>query len=301
MSGAAPIDDGWEDALPRVVGLLRAGLPAPTAWARAGATVPTHPQDTLDRAVAGADRLATRTGAPLAAMLLAIAGAAADAREAEALRRAALAGPRLSARILLWLPLAGLALGALVDPRTVRVLALTPLGWALLAVGAALTWAGRAWTGRLVGRAGAAGEGDDAVVVGAALVAAALAAGAPVAGALRAVGEALGEPALAAVADRLDGDPRGPSPPGDDRWEPLTRALVPAIRAGASPAASLDAAARSAARRARTDAAMAAGELGVRVTLPLALCLLPAFVAVGLLPLLVAVVGGTVAEGGWGP
>ncbi|WP_156163919.1 type II secretion system F family protein [Demequina maris] len=284
---------GWDESLPRVVGLLRAGLPAPEAWARAGVAVPGHQAGTLDRAVAGADLLAARTGAPLASMLLAIAGAAADAREADALRRAALAGPRLSARILLWLPLAGLVLGALVDARTVRVLAHTPLGWALLAVGAALTWAGRAWTGRLVARAGAAGGEADAVVVASALVAAALAAGASVPGALRSVAEALEEPDLAALADVVGvqaGTPRDPPP---ERWEPVARAVLPAMAAGASPVASLEAVARSAARRSRTDAAIAAGELGVRVTLPLALCLLPAFVAVGLLPLLVAVVGGT--------
>ncbi|WP_156165591.1 type II secretion system F family protein [Demequina rhizosphaerae] len=316
MSAPAPAVSGWDEALPRVVGLLRAGLPARDAWARAGVAVPDRPAGTLDRAVAGADRLAARTGAPLAAMLLAIAGAAADAREADALRRAALAGPRLSARILRWLPLAGLALGALVDPRTVRVLALTPLGWGLLAAGAGLTWAGRAWTGRLVARAGEAGGDSDAVVVAAALVAAALEAGASVPGAVRAVGEALDEPGLAALADDLGGAALGgdlggavpgrPPPrraaPGlsaEPRWEPVAHAVLPAMQAGASPAASLEAAARSAARRARTDAAVAAGELGVRVTLPLALCLLPAFVAVGLLPLLVAVVGGTVGAGGW--
>ncbi|WP_156160748.1 type II secretion protein F [Demequina soli] len=290
------MSEGWDESLPRVVGLLRAGLPAAQAWARAGVEVPARPAGSLDRAVAAADALAARTGAPLASMLLAIARAAADAREAEALRRAALAGPRLSARILLWLPAVGIALGALVDARTPRILALTPLGWCLLAAGAALTWAGRAWTGRIVSRAERAGAGDDALVAGAALVAAALAAGASVPGSLRAVGDALGEPGLAAIADALPGAPGGPSPP-EPRWEPLARAVLPAVEAGASPAASLDAVAASAARRARTVAAVAAGELGVRVALPLAVCLLPAFVLVGLAPLLVAVVGGTLGEG----
>ncbi|SEJ64003.1 type II secretion system F family protein [Demequina mangrovi] len=294
MSGT---DEGWDESLPRVVGLLRAGLPPSEAWRRAGAAPPRDAAGTLDRAVQAADALAARTGAPLSAMLMAIARAAADEREAHALRRAALAGPRLSARILLWLPLAGVALGALVDPRTLHVLVGTPLGWGLLACAALLTGAGRSWMRRLVRRAEGSGGDADAVVAGTALLAAALAAGAPMDGALRAVAEALDEPGLAALADALPGGSGEPPPPGS-RWAPVARAVVPAARAGASPVPSLEAAAGSAARRGRTEAALAAGELGVRVTLPLALCLLPAFVAVGLLPLLVAVVGGVVVASG---
>ncbi|WP_062304888.1 type II secretion system F family protein [Demequina subtropica] len=286
------MSEGWDESLPRVVGLLRAGLPAAEAWRRAGVVLPTPPVDGLDRAVVAAAGLAERTGAPLAAMLLAIARAAADQRESEALRRAALAGPRLSARVLAWLPLAGIGMGALVDPRTLGVLGATPLGWALLALGAVLTWAGRAWTRRIVRRAEEVGGEHDAVVAAAALVGAALGAGGPVGDALRAVAEALGEPGLGEVALALPGG-GGRPPPRGSRWEPVARAVVPAVAAGASPVPSLAAAAETAARRSRTEAAIAAGELGVRIALPLTLCLLPAFVVVGLLPLLVAVVGGT--------
>ncbi|WP_062518364.1 type II secretion system F family protein [Demequina gelatinilytica] len=286
------MSEGWDESLPRVVGLLRAGLPVAEAWERAGVALPSSPAGGLDRAVAAAADLAARTGAPLSAMLLAIARAAADRRESEALRRAALAGPRLSARVLSWLPLAGIGLGALVDPRTLGVLAATPLGWVLLALGAMLTWAGRAWTRRIVRRAEGTGGEHDAVVAAAALVGAALGAGAPVGDALRAVGEALGEPGLGEVALALPGAGGRPPPPGS-RWEPVARAVLPAVAAGASPVPSLMAVAETAARLSRTEAAVAAGELGVRVALPLTLCLLPAFVVVGLLPLLVAVVGGT--------
>ncbi|WP_156162400.1 type II secretion protein F [Demequina iriomotensis] len=291
------MSEGWDESLPRVVGLLRAGLPTAEAWRRAGVDVPAGPARGLDGAVSAADRLAARTGAPLSAMLLAIARAAADAREAEALRRAALAGPRLSARVLSWLPAVGIALGALVDGRAPRVLALTPAGWVLLALGGALTWTGRRWTRRIVRRAEATGGEADAVVAGAALVAAALAAGAEVGRALEAVAEALAEPGLAEVAAALPGR-GGRPPPAGTMWEPVARAVLPAVDAGASPTASLEAVADAAARHARTDAAVAAGELGVRVALPLALCLLPAFMLVGLAPLLLAVVGGAVGDAG---
>ena len=42
----------------------------------------------------------------------------------------------------------------------------------------------------------------------------------------------------------------------------------------------------------RRAAQVAAGELAVRLTMPLAVCLLPAFVVVGRVPLLVALIGG---------
>ena len=42
----------------------------------------------------------------------------------------------------------------------------------------------------------------------------------------------------------------------------------------------------------RREAQIAASELSVRLTLPLALCLLPAFVVAGIVPLLVALIGG---------
>jgi len=281
--------EDWDESLPRVVGLLRAGLPPLDAWRRAGIEPPTAPTDAVGRAVAAADALAARTGAPLSAMFAAIAGAAADRREAAALREAALAGPRLSARVLAWLPLAGVALAAVVEPRTLRLLALTAPGWILLAAGAALTWAGRAWTRRIVRSAARAGT-DDAAVTAAALLAAALDAGASVPGALRDVGDALDVDALRAcgAAWARGQDARDPPEP----WRALVRALRPAWVSGASAGPALRAAAEAQARRARADAAVAAAELGVRVALPLTLCLLPAFVLVGVVPLVLAVAGG---------
>lgn len=75
------------------------------------------------------------------------------------------------------------------------------------------------------------------------------------------------------------------------RFEPLARALAPAWHRGASPVDSL-----AALSEALLDAASAAGEsaaaeLGVRIAMPLALCLMPAFVLTGIVPLLVALTG----------
>jgi tight adherence protein B len=110
------------------------------------------------RSVVAAAVLARDVGAPLGAVLDAVAGALAAEAEARGERDASLAGPRATARVLMWLPLLGVLLG--------WVLGADPLGTALdggagtaaVCLGLVLLAAGRAWTGRLVATARAAGE-----------------------------------------------------------------------------------------------------------------------------------------------
>lgn len=80
------------------------------------------------------------------------------------------------------------------------------------------------------------------------------------------------------------------------RLWPLGRALGPAWERGSSPVDALDALADATLAKARASGDKAAAELGVRLSLPLALCLLPAFVLVGVLPLLIAVGGAVVGD-----
>ena len=77
-------------------------------------------------------------------------------------------------------------------------------------------------------------------------------------------------------------------------WTAAERALRGAWRSGASPVGALDAAIVATHGRARAAGDRAAAELGVRLTLPLALCFLPAFVIVGIVPLLMTVAGGVI-------
>ncbi len=59
----------------------------------------------------------------------------------------------------------------------------------------------------------------------------------------------------------------------------------------------LRSAAEEARRVARSDAQAAAARLGVRLMLPLGLCVLPAFFAVGVVPLMATVLGATLVPG----
>lgn len=105
------------------------------------------------RAVVAAARLSDELGAPLSGVLDRIASAVAADEEAEGERRAALAGPRATARVLAWLPLLGLLLGGLLGADPVGVVLSGGLGTMAAALGAALLLLGRWWTGALLRRA----------------------------------------------------------------------------------------------------------------------------------------------------
>lgn len=81
-----------------------------------------------------------------------------------------------------------------------------------------------------------------------------------------------------------------------DRLAGLGEALASSWRTGSSPVLALAAAQNAERYATRAAADVAAAALGVRLTLPLALCLLPAFVLVGIVPLLLSIAAGVVAE-----
>lgn len=289
----------------QVVALLRAGSSPGASWSRAvgvGVDLAGVPDvDGLSRvlgarhaeAVVAATRLALDVGAPLGRVLEQVAGTLVAEAESRAEREAALAGPRTTGRLLMWLPivggLLGWALGA--DP----VGTATDGGVGSLAVGAGLVLlvAGRFWSDRLVAAAcGTDRPGVDVQVV-LELMAAALRSGAGVPRALKATGAAVGgtdgvvltraghalvlgaawERAWTGVSGELD---------------PLVRALRGAWLDGAAPGEALRAAGEEARHERRADARTAAARLGVRLVLPLGTCYLPAFVLVGLVPVLLA-------------
>ena len=281
-----------------VSGMLRAGLSPHDAFVAAGWGEPGEdgapPHAATPFAVAA--RLAHGTGAGLAAVLDACAVAAREKAEADLARETALAGPRLSARVLAWLPLMGVGLAVLVERRVLLVF-VTPLGAGLLAIGALLTLTGRWWMRRLVLRAS---PPPDATALTLHSVRAAMAAGADVASALAAVSLALApEGEFAGTAERMRRVALALA--GGEHWEQAWRgaglaALEKALRLpwerGAHAGPLLAAVADGESLKGRRAAQVAAGELAVRLTMPLAVCLLPAFVVVGIVPLLAALVGG---------
>jgi len=82
------------------------------------------------------------------------------------------------------------------------------------------------------------------------------------------------------------------------RFDGLARVLAPAWHRGASPVDALAALSEVLLDGASAAGECAAAELGVRIALPLALCLMPAFILTGIVPLLVALAGSVMGDAG---
>ena len=243
--------------------------------------------------VALACRFSHRLGAPMADILDAIGDSIDDAQSVAEARRVASAGPLMSARVLAALPLVGivsaLALGA--SPWQFYTGATVGRICALLGVAA---WvAGIASCRRILARARSVDEDTDPALA-CDLVAAGLAGGAAIPRVLDALAAACARESLAWTAHALR-----LGVPWDEAWEetpewahPLRDALESSWTSGNAPETML---ARSASweRRSRlAEAKTRAEELSVRLVGPLGACFLPAFLALGIAPLLATLTGG---------
>ncbi|MCZ0709445.1 type II secretion system F family protein [Microbacterium paraoxydans] len=220
--------------------------------------------------LAAAWEIATTVGAPLADVLRSIAEALRDAASAADDVRVALAEPAGTARLLLWMPLAGLLLGVALGFDAWGVIVGNPLGAACVVTGLLFVVLARLWTQALLRRArpqpGTPGMAAE-------LVGVALAGGAPIDRAVELVAETR-------VVDAA----------GRDRVQEvldLSRAAgVPAVEL-------LRATAAQDRHRARIHGRLRAARLSTRLLLPLGVCTLPAFLLLGVAPLLLSVFAAT--------
>lgn len=221
------------------------------------------------RDVAAAWEIATTVGAPLADVLRSVAETLRDAAAGADDVRIALAEPAGTARLLLWMPMAGLFLGLVLGFDTLGAVTRNPIGAVCLAVGLALVLAARTWTRRLLARAvpppGTPGLQAE-------LVAVALSGGASVERARRLVSESSVEMV-------------------DDSRVPIVLDL--SRSAGVPAVELLRAAAAHERHAARVRGRIRAARLSTRLLLPLGVCTLPAFLLLGVAPLLLSVLGST--------
>lgn len=258
-------------------------------------------------------RMSESAGAPLATSLERAAEHAEERIDALLGRQSALAAPRATGRILSWLPLLGLGLGVLMGSDPVGVLTGSILGALTGMLGLGLAFAGRRWTAALVHRAeaesarpstSAANAGSEtekpASPAGAApvdtalvleLLAAQLRAGLAPLAALGTLAEALNSRALHTVCQRLQmGSGWGSVWSGSaaGTFGELRDALAPAYTGGAPSTALLLSLADAHRLSERRAAERAAGKLSVALVVPLGLCSLPAFICLGIVPILIS-------------
>lgn len=220
--------------------------------------------------LAAAWEVATTVGAPLAEVLRMIAETLRDAASAADDVRIALAEPAGTARLLLWMPFAGLLLGFALGFDTIGVVIGNPLGAACVVAGLLLVVAARLWTKRLLRKAAPA---PGTPGMRAELVAVALTGGASIDRALRLVAES--------------------SASGADQ-EGRIRTVLDLSRAAGVPAGELLRASAAQDRHAsRIQGRLRAAQLSTRLLIPLGVCTLPAFLLLGVAPLLLSVLSST--------
>lgn len=249
-------------------------------------------------------RMSESAGAPLATSLERAAEHAEERIDALLGRQSALAAPRATGRILSWLPLLGLGLGVLMGSDPVGVLTGSILGALTGLFGLGLAFAGRRWTAALVHRAevestraGHTGgeQALNAPTVDTALVlellAAQLRAGLAPLAALGTLAEALNSRPLYTVCQRLQmGSSWGSAWSGSaaGTFGELRDALAPAYTGGAPSTALLLSLAYAHRLSERRAAERAAGKLSVALVVPLGLCSLPAFICLGIVPIIIS-------------
>ena len=263
--------DEWAREPPRWSVPLRARSPDADAARTAAASI------------ALACRFSHVLGAPLADILDAIGDSVDDAQAVEEARRVASAGPLMSARVLAALPMVGI----------VSALALGASPWHFYTGATVGRVAGIASCRRILARARQPDEDTDAALT-CDLASAGLACGAAIPRVLDALAAASSCESLSwtACALRL-GSMWGEAWEETPAWaHPLRDALESAWTSGSAPETML---ARSASWERRTRLAEAktrAEELSVRLVGPLGACFLPAFLTLGIAPLLASLTGG---------
>jgi len=256
VADAAARGDSISEAIVAVAGSHRTDA---TAW----------------RGLAAAWLVASDAGAPLAATLAELAASLRSLAQNQRDLETALAGPAATARMVMVLPVVGILFGMALGFDSLRILFTTPPGLVCLALGSVLMLLAQLWNQRLVRRARPVHLTPGLALD---LMAIAVSGGASLSRARRVVADAretcgIGNDGSAAAIEEV---------------------LELSRRAGIPAAALLRSEATEARRTARSAGERRAATLAVTLMLPLGLCILPAFMLLGVAPLLIAVISSTV-------
>jgi tight adherence protein B len=212
--------------------------------------------------------IATESGAPLATTLERAADAIRALADADRQIELALTGPVSTARVVALLPAAGVGMALLIGADPLGVIFGTVPGAVAGVLGVLALTLGMRWNRRLVAAARVA---DPLAGAGHELLALAMSGGAPPDAALARVSDAAGRCGITVHP------------------EPARATLEFAVRAGVPVVALLRAEAARTRRIAVTEVLRRAALLSTRLLAPLAVCFLPGFVLLGVVPLMIGI------------
>ncbi|MDQ1582719.1 MAG: tight adherence protein [Microbacteriaceae bacterium] len=218
--------------------------------------------------------VATESGSPLAQSLRDLAASFRSLGQTQRDLAVALAGPAATARMVMALPVIGVLFGMGLGFNTLQTLFATIPGLVCLGVGAVLMVLGARWNGRMI-RTARPRNATPGLPID--LMAIALTGGGSVDRARSIVGQA-------SARYRVIG--------GEESV--IDGVLDLAQRAGVPAAELLRSEAEQRRRQARSDGQRAAAALAVWLMAPLGVCVLPAFMLIGVAPMLIAIVTSTV-------
>jgi tight adherence protein B len=251
-----------------------AGDSIPGAITRAAARASPALRDAW-HGLAAAWFVATESGAPLAQCLRDLASSFRALGQTHRDVQVALAGPAATARMVMALPVIGVLFGLGLGFNTLQTLFGTVPGLVCLGIGTLLMVLGAVWNRRMIHRATPTDATPGLIID---LTAIAMAGGGSVDRARAVVAEARSRYGIA-----------------DAHAQAVESVIDLSNRAGVPAVELLRSEAERARREARTDGQHAAASLAIRLMVPLGVCVLPAFMLLGVAPLLLAIISSTVA------
>lgn len=295
--------------LVEVAARLQAGVPTATAWAASwrrvtksdpgevgvdGVPEALRKEESLvAQVVVASTRFSAFTGAPLKDVLSRVATALTEMERAEDAQQTAFAGPRLSTKVLTFLPVAGLLGASILGVEPFAWFLSGPLPMFLAVLGVGLTVSGHLITKGMVDRAAKISEDQVVAPIYCDLVVSGMRGGASVPTVLKALGEATENSDYGRVGEELMLGSNW-----EEAWNPLPggggllkQGLQPAWEDGVSSVAILTTLADQTRARSVADAKQQAERLSVKLAFPLATLLLPAFILLGLLPIFMSLFG----------
>ncbi|TAM69248.1 MAG: hypothetical protein EPN48_07605 [Microbacteriaceae bacterium] len=220
--------------------------------------------------------VATESGAPVAQCLRQLASAFQALGQTQRDLRVALAGPAATAKLVTALPVVGVLFGLGLGFNTLQTLFTTAPGLACLTAGVLMMVLGALWNRRMIRRATPRDVTPGLTVD---LTAMAMAGGGSIDRARGLVAEAARRYGIRDAHERT-----------------IESVVGLSSRAGVPVAELLRGEADRVRREARTAGQQAAATLAVHLMLPLGVCVLPAFMLLGVAPLLLAIISSTVAS-----